>query len=164
GLERSVAAGSRSPYPFTAALQARQGRSTGAWNALERDLARGLLDQLAERRTRTLSPDEQRRYDALTDRLDAIRPRTLFLLTQTQRSEAERRDWEALSSERRRLETDLADRAVRRSQREVTALDDVRKALPADAALVAWVDDLAPGVEEHWVCVVRSTGEPVWER
>src|SRR5262249_9589501 len=48
GLERSVATGSRSPYPLTAALLARQGRLTDAWAALERDHARGLLDQLAQ--------------------------------------------------------------------------------------------------------------------
>jgi hypothetical protein len=164
GLERSVAANSHSPYPLMGALMARQGRSADAWIALERDLARGLLDQLAERRAGTLPPDEQRRYDALTDRLAAIGPRILFLLTRTQRSDAEQKELDNLSAERRRLATDLADLAVRRSQREVASLDDVRKALSADAALVAWVDVSGPGIEEHWVCVVRSTGEPLWER
>src|SRR5262249_2972299 len=59
---------------------------------------------------------------------------------------------------------DLADLAVGLSRRELAALDDVRQALPDDAALVAWLGISGFGFEEHWVCLVRSTGEPVWER
>src|SRR5262249_59637894 len=33
-----------------------------------------------------------------------------------------------------------------------------------EAALVAWLGISGFGFEEHWVCLVRSTGEPVWER
>jgi CHAT domain-containing protein len=50
---------------------------------------------------------------------------------------------------------------------EVYDLGRVQKQLPADAALVAWVDlPFVPNWHEakgdHWACVVRSTGEPVW--
>ncbi len=71
---------------------------------------------------------------------------------------------DALLAERRRLEADLADLAVKVSKREVADLTEVRKALPVDAALVAWVDVSSMGTEEHWVCVVCATGDPVWER
>ncbi len=163
GLDRSVASGGNSPYPLTAVLRARLGRPE-AWAALERDLARGLLDQVAQRGPSGLRPGEQRTRLALTERLDAIRPRLLFLLTRPQRSDVERKELDDLGDERRKLETDLADLAAALSQREVAALDDVRKALSADAALVAWIDVSHPGIEEHWACVVRATGDPVWER
>ncbi len=164
GLERSVATGSRSPYSLTAALLARQGRFAEAWENLEHDLARGLLDEQMERRASTLTADERSQQARLSDRLVAIRARNFYLLTHTPRSKAEQAELEDLSSERRRLESDLADLAVGSSKREVAALGEVRKALPVDTAFVTWVDVFNNGTEEHWGCVVRSTGDPVWER
>jgi hypothetical protein len=43
-------------------------------------------------------------------------------------------------------------------------LDALRQALPASAALLTWIDVSMEGIEEHWGCVVRNTGEPLWER
>ncbi len=164
GLERSIATGYRSPYPLSAAILAQQGRFTEAWDSLEGDLARGLLDQEAQRRTPTLSADDKRQQDQLAQRLAAIRARLLYLVTHSPRPQAEQTELEELLSERRRLETDLADLAAQLSKREVADLADIRKSLPADAALVAWVDVTTDSFEEHWVCLVRSTGDPVWER
>ena len=51
---------------------------------------------------------------------------------------------------------------------KVAELDEVQAALPADAALVAWVDiaSLGPNAAdpdgEHWGVVVRSKGCPTW--
>ena len=44
------------------------------------------------------------------------------------------------------------------------ALEEIQAALPADAALVGWVD-LRPGGSRpsyHWACVVRKHGDPAW--
>src|SRR5262249_45814408 len=49
GLDRSAAVGIYSPYRLRAALLARRGQPRDAWNALEFDLARGLLDEQADR-------------------------------------------------------------------------------------------------------------------
>ena len=51
---------------------------------------------------------------------------------------------------------------------EVAALAAIQAALPADAALVAWIDIPPPGPNaadpdgEHWGVVVRSKGIPAW--
>ena len=51
---------------------------------------------------------------------------------------------------------------------EVARLEEIQAALPADAALVAWVDiaPLGPNAAdpdgEHWGVVVRSRGIPAW--
>ncbi len=164
GLDRSVASSRNSPYPLTAALLARLARPAEAWSALEHDLARGLLDQVAQQGPHGLRAEEQRQRVALTQRLDVIRPRLLFLLTRSARSDAERKELDDLGAELRRVEASLGDLAAVRSQREVVPLEEVRKTLAADAALIAWVDVSSPGNEEHWACVVRATGQPIWER
>jgi tetratricopeptide (TPR) repeat protein len=164
GLERSVATGLRSPYPPKAALLARLDHPREAWEALQLDLARGLLDEQAGRRDSLLQPDERNKQTALTQRLASIRPRILYLLTRPQRSKAEQKELDDLAGERRHLDADLAELAAALSQREVASLDDVRQALPADAAMIAWIDLSVQGLEEHWACVLRSTGDPAWER
>src|SRR5262249_50758727 len=51
---------------------------------------------------------------------------------------------------------------------QVAGLNDIQTALPADAALVAWVDIPPAGPNaadldgEHWGVVVRSRGVPAW--
>jgi hypothetical protein len=164
GLERAVATGSKSPYPLQAALLARLGRPRDAWDALQRDLARGLLDEQAGRRQSLLQPDERTKQTALANRLAAISPRILYLLTRQQRSKAEQQELDELAKERRQLDSDLAALAAARSRREVADLAEVRKALAADTALVAWIDLSGPDLEEHWACVLRARSEPAWER
>ena len=116
GLDRSVATGNVSPYPLTAMLLARLRRSEQAWYALEHHLARGLLDQLAERQVRGLQPDEQRKQEELTRQLSELRPRLLYLLTQQERSDIEDQELANLTMERRRLETELANLGALRSK------------------------------------------------
>src|SRR5262249_22820133 len=43
-------------------------------------------------------------------------------------------------------------------------LEAIRAALPADAAMIGWVDVRPKGQApaHHWACLVRSRGEPVW--
>src|SRR5262249_2423006 len=53
------------------------------------------------------------------------------------------------------------------SRREVLDLPRIQAQLPADAALVAWVDvraaaQAADANGEHWACLVKGSGPPVW--
>ncbi|MFI5457788.1 MAG: tetratricopeptide repeat protein [Isosphaerales bacterium] len=82
GLER--ADGSKeSVRPALAAVLARLGQPAEAWQPLEEDLGRGLLDELAARQDRRLSPAERARLRELTaalerlDRLVETRPKDL---------------------------------------------------------------------------------------
>jgi CHAT domain-containing protein len=71
-----------------------------------------------------------------------------------------------LLQERGAAEAALADLAVAVSQRALAPLDAVQAQLPADAALLAWVDvtDASGAVQEHWGCVLRREGPPAWVR
>jgi len=166
GLDRAAYGAKRSPYPFLAAARARAGRAAAAWAALEADLARGLLDELAPRRGRGLTPVEQRQRDQLRAQRSPLDGAVLALAGRRQRSDADTAELERLVGQRRQLDQSLAELAARVSRREVAALDPFQAALLADAAFLSWVDvaDPSGGVQEHWGCVVRHQGEPHWER
>jgi len=164
GLERAAYGAERSPYPFLAAGRARAGRAADGWAALEADLARGLLDEMALRRGPDLTPAEQRQRDELRARRTPLDARVLALASRAQRTDAEAAELEQLVEQRQQLDKSLAELAVLVSQREVAPLAQLQPALPADAAFVAWVDVDNAGVQEHWGCVVRPQGEPHWER
>ena len=49
----------------------------------------------------------------------------------------------------------------------VANLERIQAQLPADSAVVAWLDppstgDMSTAASEHWACVVRHQGEPAW--
>jgi tetratricopeptide (TPR) repeat protein len=171
GLER--AAIKESPRPALAAVLARLGQLTEAWQSLEEDLGRGLLDELAARQDRRLAPAEQARLRELTaelERLDKLVDTTPKGLNQVDRAKR----FEDLKHERELASIALGEFQTKLVQNhkelagEVATLDKIQAALPADAALVAWVD-LAPAGPnaadpdgEHWGVVVRSRGIPDW--
>ena len=75
--------------PPLAALQARLGEPGEAWQTLEEDLGRGLLDDLAARQDRRLAPADQARLHELTaelDRLDTLMEATPDKLDQAARA------------------------------------------------------------------------------
>jgi tetratricopeptide (TPR) repeat protein len=164
GLERAAFGVKLSRYPFLAAARGRAGRAADAWEALEADLARGLLDEMALRHGPGLSPAQQRQRDELRAQRAPLEARILALVRAPQRTDAETAEQERLLAQRRQLDRELADLAVAVSRRELASLAQVQAALPADAALIAWVDVEDKGVQEHWGCVVRPQGEPHWER
>ena len=166
GLERAAFGAEHSPYPFLAAVRHRAGRATDAWAALEADLARGLLDEMALRgATNRLSPAEQRQRDKLHARRSPLENSILALVSKLERTDAEMEELERLIAQRRELEKSLAALAVAVSRRELAPLAQIQAALPVDAAFVAWVDfDHGSGsVQEHYGCVVRPQGEARWE-
>jgi len=171
GLER--AATKQSVRLALAAVLARLGQPSEAWQSLEQDLGRGLLDELAARQDRQLTAAERARLRGLTtelERLDKLAETTPKNLDQAERAQR----FGDLNHQR-----ELASIALGEFQAElvevhgtlagrVATLNEVQAALPADAALVAWVD-LAPAGPnaadpdgEHWGVVVRSRGIPAW--
>jgi tetratricopeptide (TPR) repeat protein len=166
GLDRAAFGAEHSPYPFLTAAHIRTGRSADAWATLEADLARGLLDEIAQRRGIGLNPTERRQRDKLYARRTPLEARVLALVSRTRRTAAADAELKRLLEQRQELEESLADLAVVVSRREVATLDQLQRALPADAAFLAWVDVSlsSVGVQEHWGCVVRPKGDPQWER
>jgi CHAT domain-containing protein len=166
GLERAAFGAERSPYPALAAACCRAGRTADAWAALEANLARGLLDEMAGRSGVGLTPTERRQRDELRDRRTPLEAGVLALVSRPQRTAAEDAELKRLLNQRQELDKSLADLAVAVSRREVATLEQLQAALPADAAFLAWIDVATKSgdVQEHWGCVVRPKGEPHWER
>jgi hypothetical protein len=158
GLDRALfAAAHGSPYPLPAVLHARLGRSTDAWQALEAYLGRGLVEALGARQPPLLTADECQRQEQLRRQLAELAPQVLALVRQRDTSDADRQWLQTLLRERSRLESELADLAVRVARRDLTELAALQEQMPPDAALLAWVDVQGAGGR------CRSTG-PVRSR
>ena len=170
GLERVGAL--KSPRAFLAAVLARLGQPAEAWQALEEDLGRGLLDELAAR-DRWLAPADRDRLRELTaalERLDRLMETTPEKLDQAERAKR----FGDLKRQRELASIDLGEFQSKLLRDHgplagpITGLGEIQAALPADAALVAWVDISPVGPNaadpdgEHWGVVVRSRGVPSW--
>jgi tetratricopeptide (TPR) repeat protein len=162
GFDRAAAARIR-PHDGLALCLARQGKGLDAWQAAEAGLARGLLDDLA-------LPDgaadphaaERRRRAARLERLDAL---LLPLLTAEKLSADRRKERDRLLGERDELLAEAGAEAARLAAERVLPPARIQGQLPADAALVLWLDGSPAGkaVETggwHWGCVVRRSGTP----
>jgi tetratricopeptide (TPR) repeat protein len=171
GLERGEAV--RPTRLALAAVLARLGEPAQAWQRLEEDLGRGLLDELAARRDPRLAPDQRDRLRALIatleqlDRLVEATPRGLDQAGRAQRFEDLKHQRErasiALGEFQAKLVEDYGPLAG-----PVARLEEIQATLPTDAALLTWVDLGPAGPHaadpdgEHWGVVVRSRGIPGW--
>jgi tetratricopeptide (TPR) repeat protein len=166
GFDRAAAAPIR-PHDGLALCLARQGKGPDAWQAAEAGLARGLLDDLALPADATDPRAAQRRQRAVRlERLDAL---LLPLLTAEKLSADRQRERDRLVGERDGLLAEAGAEAARLSAERVLPLRDIQGRLPADAALVFWIDGppagkVAQAGDWHWVCAVRRTGPPAWVR
>jgi len=175
GAERVQYAAEASPLPQVAILLARRGKPAEAWKRLEQHLARGLLDDLEARRDRRMSPADRtglrqrlaeiERVDNLIDQLGGGAHGLPVGMTA---EELKRRLGEA-QAELLRFREHLAQ-SYGSALGRVSDLAGVQAALPADTALISWVDydthrpRTAESGGEHWGVVVRSKGDPVWIR
>jgi CHAT domain-containing protein/Tfp pilus assembly protein PilF len=171
GLER--AATERSARVGLACVLARLGQPVEAWQALEADLGRGLLDELAAREDWRLTPGDRARLRELTralERLDKLAETTPKGLDQARRNKR----FDDLKHERALASVALGEFHAKLVSDhgplagEVAKLSEIQAALPADSALVTWVDIAPVGPNaadpdgEHWAVVVRSRGIPAW--
>ncbi|MFO0889252.1 MAG: CHAT domain-containing tetratricopeptide repeat protein [Isosphaeraceae bacterium] len=172
GMDRAGAV-NNTMRPAMAAVLARLGQPEEAWQALEENLGRGLLDELVARQDRRLSPADRARIRDLTRELEAFDSLTETVSRGPESAERarqlddlrRRRDQAsiALGEFQSKLFRDYGPLAGR-----VATLSEVQRAVPADAALIAWVDVAAVGPGdadpdgEHWAVVIRSRGVPVW--
>jgi tetratricopeptide (TPR) repeat protein len=156
GFDRAIAsAGKQSPHAMLAVGLALMGQPGNAFRHAEFTLARGLLDDLAG-----ADPAERQRIAALSDELRRVRARLAPLLARPALSDAQSALRDRLNSRRRELESELARLASAFSARQMLPLRSIQRRIPADAALVLWVDELG----EHLGCVLRREGPPAWLR
>jgi tetratricopeptide (TPR) repeat protein len=171
GLERARTRWSA--RPALAAVLARLGQPAEAWQRLEEDLGRGLLDELFARQDRRLAPGERARLRELTaelerlDKLAETAPKGLDQAERASRFEEPKRERALASIALGEFQTKLVGKYGALAG-EVASLKEIQAALPADLALLAWVDIQPPGPNaadpdgEHWGVVVRSRGIPAW--
>lgn len=174
GLGRAVTSGEQSPHQLLAAVTARGGAATAAWQSYEQSLSRGLLDDLASRRKRKSLSDADRQREAQLvaqcRRVDAQ-----VALLNYQDVQARQKTLATLRQTRASLQADLSEFRKQLATRYGIAagtsypLKRIQATLPADTALVSWLD--VPGREnasdpngEHWAVLLRRTGDPRWVR
>jgi tetratricopeptide (TPR) repeat protein len=164
GLDRASAVRIQ-PHAGLALCLARMGKDADAWQAAEAGLARGLLDDLAARGISTADPAREKRLRDRAARLEQFDRLLLPLLTREKLTKAEQQQREQLSQQRTAFQEEIAQEAAALSRREVYPLERIRPQIPADAALVFWLDR---GVGEsgsgHWRSVLRCQGPPAWVR
>jgi tetratricopeptide (TPR) repeat protein len=173
GLGRATSLTDADPLLHLAAVLARLGQPAEAWQRLEEDLGRGLLDELSARVGGRLAPAERARLRELTaeleklDRLVETTPKDIDQAERAKRFAELRRQRELAGIALGEFQTKLVQEHGALAG-QVARLDEIRAALPSDAALVAWVDIRPEGPNaadpdgEHWGVVVRSRGIPAW--
>jgi CHAT domain-containing protein len=175
GLGRATATTRDDPLIGLAAVLARLGQPDEAWQRLEEDLGRGLLDELAARDDKRLTPEDRAELQqrvAEVERLDKLfeAPITQSSLPELRkRAEDFRRQLEqarfALGAVRARLAATYGTPSGQVAKRA-----EIQSILPVDAALVSWIDRPPAGPKaadpdgEHWGVVVRARGTPIWVR
>jgi CHAT domain-containing protein len=173
GLDRAAFAEEHSPLPGLTVCLARNGKATEAHRYWEAALARGLLDDLSARLARRLSEREQHRQQELLGKLQLLDKQVAALLPARDRTEAHGRQLDQLQQERDAALLDLKQFEAELAQRhgpaagQVYELARIQAPLPPDAALLSWVDvqgrpQAADPNGDHWACLVRHCGEPVW--
>jgi CHAT domain-containing protein/tetratricopeptide (TPR) repeat protein len=158
GFDRAVAAGNKtSPRVLLALGLARLNEPREAFAHAEASLARGLLDDLT-----AATPGEAGQGASLRTQLGELDSRLLRLFGRVTLSSDQQALRDELIRQRRQALSQLARLAADMSARQVLSLTDIQEQLPADGALVLWLDVNAVG--EHHACVVRAKGESAWVR
>ena len=162
GVERSFSP-LRSPLPALAVALARQNRPREAWARWESDLARGLLDDFSARLLRPLTLDHHRREADLAGQLQRFDERITRLAVKARRTQVEDRQLDALRNDRAYSTAqwvefqNALDHSIKLTPASPRRLEGVQKALPADAALVGWLDLRAIIGPAR-----RREGDPTW--
>jgi tetratricopeptide (TPR) repeat protein len=171
GLERARA--QESWRSALAAVLSRLGQPDEAWQTLEQDLGRGLLDELVARQDRQIAPgdrDRLRELVAALERLDRLVETTPSGLDRAERA----RRFDDLKHQRELASIALGEFRARLAEVHgplagtAASLEDIQAALPPNAALIAWIDIHSTGPNaadrdgEHWGVVVRARGNPIW--
>jgi hypothetical protein len=172
GLERTVFAADHSPLDLLAAVAARTEKPSEAWQFLESDLGRGLFDDLV---TSPWTDEEHERQLRLSNQIEQLDKQVSALFKTPQVTEVSRQTALKLAHDRDEHLRELSELQAKMSAKYGPAAGErfdlarIQSHLPLDSALVAWVDfsGQPKGHDpngEHWACLIRATGTPIWVR
>jgi tetratricopeptide (TPR) repeat protein len=174
GLQRATISGERSPLLPLAAVLARNGKTSQAWQRYEESLARGTWDDLSARLRRPAA--EQARQTTLIlqlDQLDQLIARAVAVKDETAQEKKQR---ENLLGQRRKAQEELdaliahLEKSYGPGAGKVFDIPRIQAALTEDMALVGWIDRKPAGPKaadpngEHWAFLLRRNGGPVCVR
>lgn len=179
GLDRMTSDVGYSPFPLQAAVLARLGQDSSAWKAVESHMARGLLDEVTMRAIRPLDPGEALYEEKLTNKITSVEESIAALAGWKPTTASQIENAEHMVT---RLQTeheeDLAELTTFRkglegkhgvAAGEVYELNQIQAQLAQDVAMVMWLDiqgnpKAADPNGDHWACVVRGKGPPIWTK
>ncbi|MFL5243879.1 MAG: tetratricopeptide repeat protein [Gemmataceae bacterium] len=173
GLDRAGRTVELSPLlNYLAASAANNGHPAMAWQHLEARLARALFDDLS---AHPLSEGERETERTILGEINRLSQKITRLLARKDVTNEERNEADKLRVNRDAAQGGLADFrsqiAVKYGAPAGKILDfrSIQKRLPPDTALVAWIDVAGDRNHHdpdgaHWVCAVRSQGDPVMVR
>jgi serine/threonine-protein kinase len=155
------------PWLSLAACRARLGWPAQAWRSLEAGLARGLLDDISARKAPDLTAPEPDQRQQLTTRLTQLDRQIIAVLAVKEQTDQVQAQFRELARQRQEVQDELGRLAANLSGRQLCSMERIRTQIPADTALIAWVDVKGqPKAKdpngEHWACVLRHTGPPAW--
>jgi tetratricopeptide (TPR) repeat protein len=173
GLDRVSFTRQHTPFPLLAVLLARRDQPALAWQRFEQSLGQGIGDDFAVRLQRPLAERQRQahllgrlRYlDSQLQQLAAVRNPTATQQEQRQQLLAELLQKQ---NELAKLYNDLEAKYGAAAGR-VLPLAELQKALPADAAFLAWLDlrddeQRKDSEGEHWAILLKASGQPVQVR
>jgi CHAT domain-containing protein/tetratricopeptide (TPR) repeat protein len=174
GLGRAAITSERSPLLRLAALLARNGKPAAAWQRLEQSLGRGTGDDLAARLRRPAR--ELARQTELLKQLERLDQLLAQQLAIREPKAEQKKELDALLDRRLNAQEELTrfghelEEKYGPAEGQVFERKTIQAALPTDTALVAWIDIAAADPKaadpngEHWAVLLRTQGEPVFQR
>jgi tetratricopeptide (TPR) repeat protein len=174
GLGRAAKTGEDSPLPALAAVLARNGKPAEAWQRFEEALGRGTWDDLSARLHRTAA--EQAEQAELVAQLERIEQLLKSASAVKDPGPEQQRQRDDLLTRHLRAGDELRRFATRMEEKYGPAagrafeIGRIQCELPADAALLGWIDLKASGPSpadpngEHWAFLLRRSGPPVCVR
>jgi hypothetical protein len=145
---------------------AESGEAEEAWQTWESWLARGLLDEISARDSRTMSEKDRAREAYLARQLEQIDEKILRLASLPGALDSPPSEFRELVELRGALFTDLLKHAEElqrlygASVGTTTELAEVQKRLEPDEAIIGWISR----GDELWSCILRSESAPRWVR
>ncbi len=174
GLKRAtIALRLRPPATALASARLAQGKTDEAWPAAEKALARALADLLMTAEQRALSAAEVAREDSLKEALGALESELAAYRAAVATDTTGEAAAMVEATRQGLLGVEAAWSAFRReiaakypvTEGQAFPLSRVQEALPANAALIGWIDVKAGGgTFDSWLYAIRSEGRVAWAR
>ncbi len=147
-----------------AASLARAGAGREAWIRWEQSLARGLADDVIGRAARPTTAEEREAEAELLVQTQATDERISALLGLNVLAQAQEGLLDDLKKRASDLRRELAELTAQLKSKygplvgKNATLEEVQHSLSEGTVLLGWLDTK----DDHWACIVRRTGEPVW--